>query len=88
MKLQFGLLWIEDSYSPQEEHEIRSGAASSGFELEIKNSRDGSDLDALADYQQKFHAFDLVLLDLKLSGGVKGDELAPKVRQLFRSTPI
>jgi CheY-like chemotaxis protein len=88
MKLQFGLLWIEDSYSQQEEDEIKAGAASAGFELDIKNSKDGSDLQALAEYQQKFHAFDLVLLDLNLAGGVKGDELAPRVRQRFRSTPI
>ncbi|GAN62658.1 hypothetical protein AA0313_2889 [Acetobacter indonesiensis NRIC 0313] len=88
MKLQFGLLWIEDSYSEQEENEIRAGAATAGFELEIKNSKDGSDLDSLAEYHRKFHAFDLVLLDLKLAGGVKGDKLAQKVRDLFRSTPI
>lgn len=88
MKLQFGLLWIEDNYSSQEEEAIKSGAADAGFELEITTSKDGSDLDNLADHQRKFHTFDLVLLDLKLAGGVKGDELAPKVRQLFRSTPI
>lgn len=88
MKLQFGLLWIEDSYSAQEEEEISAGAADAGFELEITNSKDGSDLEALAEHQRKFHAFDLVLLDLKLAGGAKGDELAPRVRQLFRTTPI
>lgn len=88
MKLQFGLLWIEDNYSEQEENEIRAGAAAAGFELEIENSKDGSNLDSLAEHHRKFHAFDLVLLDLKLAGGVKGDELARKVRDLFRSTPI
>lgn len=88
MKLQFGLLWIEDNYSAQEEDEIRTGAADAGFELEITNSKDGADLTELASYQQKFHAFDLVLLDLKLASGVLGDELAPEVRRLFRSTPI
>jgi CheY-like chemotaxis protein len=88
VKLQFGLLWIEDNYSPQEEKEVRAGAAATGFELEIVNSIDGSDLDSLAEQQRKFYSFDLVLLDLKLSGGAKGDELAPRVRQLFHSTPI
>jgi CheY-like chemotaxis protein len=88
MKLQFGLLWIEDNYSPKEEGEITSAAAASGFELEIMKSIDGSNLNELGEHQRKFHTFDLVLLDLKLSGGVKGDELAPKVRHLFRSTPI
>lgn len=88
MKLQFGLLWIEDNYSANEEAEIRAGAASSGFELEITVSDDGSNLDSLAAHQRKFHAFDLILLDLKLAGGVQGDALAPQVRLLFRSTPI
>ncbi len=88
MKLQFGLLWIEDNFSEQEESEIRDGAAAAGFELRIKNSKDGSDIEAMAELQQKFHSFDLVLLDLNLAGSVRGDELAPRVRQLFRSTPI
>jgi CheY-like chemotaxis protein len=88
MKLQFGLLWIEDNYSRNEEAEIRAGAAGSGFELEITVSEDGSDLESLAARQRKFHVFDLVLLDLKLAGGVQGDALAPQVRNLFRFTPI
>jgi CheY-like chemotaxis protein len=88
VKLQFGLLWIEDNFSEQEEEEIRTGAADAGFELEITNSKDGSNLESLAEHQAKFHAFDLILLDLKLAGGVLGDQLAPRVRELFRSTPI
>ena len=88
MKLQFGMLWIEDNHSLNEEAEIRAGAASSGFELEITVSEDGSNLDSLAAHQKKFHAFDLILLDLKLAGGVQGDALAPQVRRLFRFTPI
>jgi len=88
MKLKFGLLWIEDSYSAQEESEIREGARAAGFELEIENSRDGSDIPELAERHQKFHVFDLVLLDLNLAEDVKGDELAKEVRKQFRSTPI
>jgi CheY-like chemotaxis protein len=88
VKLQFGLLWIEDNPSAQEEEEIRKGAAEAGFELEITNSRDGSDIKVLAERQKMFHAFDLILLDLKLAGGVLGDKLALMVRELFRSTPI
>ena len=88
MKLQFGLLWIEDNFSPQEEEEIRRGAADAGFELEITVSVDGADIGELAERQQSYHAFDLVLLDLGLAGGVRGDKLAPEIRRLFRSTPI
>jgi CheY-like chemotaxis protein len=88
LKLNFGLLWIEDEFSPQQKEEISSGAAQAGFELEITVSKDGSDIDELARKQEKFHLFDLILLDLNLLKGVQGDELAPKVRRLFRSTPI
>jgi len=88
MKLKFGLLWIEDNYSQQEEDEIRVGAAGAGFELEITGSKDGSDIEQLAVRHQKFHSFDLILLDLNLARGVRGDALAREVRHLFRSTPI
>ncbi len=88
MKLQFGLLWVEDNFSQQEEEEVRKGAADAGFELEITVSADGADIGELAKRQQSFHAFDLVLLDLGLAGGARGDELAPEIRRLFRSTPI
>jgi hypothetical protein len=88
MKLTFGLLWIEDHYSSLEEEEIRTGAAGAGFELEITNSKDGKKLSDLSVHHKKFHSFDLVLLDLKLAGGVHGDVLAHEVRKLFRSTPI
>lgn len=88
MKLQFGLLWIEDNFSKQEEDEIRTGAADAGFELDITVSQDGSDIEELAERQHKYHSFDLVLLDLALAGGKRGDDLAPEIRRLFRSTPI
>jgi CheY-like chemotaxis protein len=88
VRLRFGLLWIENDYSSNEEGEIRAAASNAGFELEITISKSGSDIEALADEQKKFHLFDLVLLDLKLDGGVQGDKLAIDVRRLFRSTPI
>lgn len=88
MKLHFDLLWIEDSFSKQEEEEIASAAESAGFELQITNIKDDADIDQLAKQQQSFHTFDLILLDLKLAGTARGDQLAPRVRKLFRSTPI
>jgi CheY-like chemotaxis protein len=88
VKLKFGLLWIEDEFSAQEKQEIIDRAAPSGFELEFTVSKSGKDIEDLAKRQKLFHDFDLILLDLKLQGNVKGDELAPTIRALFRSTPI
>jgi CheY-like chemotaxis protein len=88
VKLKFGLLWIEDEFSDQQRIEIENGASQAGFELEIFVSKDGLDLEELAKRQALYQSFDLILLDLNLGGGIKGDKLAPKVRSLFRSTPI
>lgn len=88
MKLEFGLLWVEDNYSPAEEDVIRRAAHVAGFELSIANSVDGRDIEDHAREQRLFHIFDLILVDLKLGDGVLGDELAGRTRNLFRSTPI
>lgn len=88
MRLQFGILWIEDNFSEAEEAALRKAAEIAGFELLIENSKNGEDLEYWADQQHKFHLFDLVLLDLKLADGVMGDQLAPLARALFKSTPI
>ncbi|WP_249690865.1 response regulator [Stappia sp. WLB 29] len=88
MNLEFGILWFEDAFNPGEVDSIREAASNSGFEASIRNSADGSNLAELAQEQAVYHPFDLILLDLNLAGGVKGDALAPQVRKLFRSTPI
>lgn len=88
MNLEFGVLWIEDRYSAAEEAQLKEAAARAGFDLSIRNSVDGSDLDQLAREQLHFHPFDLVLLDLNLGSDVKGDDLAIITRSKFRSTPI
>ncbi len=88
MRLQFGILWIEDNFSEAEAATLREAAGIAGFELNIVNLENGDKLKHWADQQQKFHLFDLVLLDLKLADGVMGDKLAPYARALFRFTPI
>ena len=88
MRLQFGILWIEDNFSKAEEAALEKAAEIAGFELIIENLKNGDDLEHWADQQQKFHLFDLVLLDLKLANGVMGDQLAPRARALFKFTPI
>ena len=88
MRLQFGILWIEDNFSEAEAATLREAAGIAGFELNIVNLENGDNLKHWADRQQKFHLFDLVLLDLKLADGVMGDKLAPYARALFKFTPI
>ena len=88
MRLHFGILWIEDNFSGAEKADLEKAAEIAGFELAIKNLKNGDDLEHWADQQQKFHLFDLVLLDLKLADGVMGDQLAPRARALFKFTSI
>ena len=88
MRLHFGILWIEDNFSEAEESALKNAAEIAGFELNIENLENGDNLKHWADQQQKFHLFDLVLLDLKLKNGVMGDQLAPHARKLFKFTPI
>lgn len=88
MNLEFGILWIEDSYSDAEEESLKQAAAAAGFEAKITTSKDGANLEALGEQQRLYHPFDLVLLDLNLADGAKGDELASEARARFRSTPI
>lgn len=88
MRLYFGILWIEDNFSEAEKAALERSAEIAGFELDVTKLENGDDLEHWADQQQKFHLFDLVLLDLKLADGVMGDQLAPNVRALFRFTPI
>jgi len=88
LNLTFGLLWVEDEYSDAEERELIKLSQIAGFELKVTNSVDGADIKELAERQNKFHEFDLILLDLTLDKGVKGDELAEEIRRLFKFTPI
>lgn len=88
MRLHFGILWIEDNFSGAEKAALEKAAEIAGFELIIKNLKNEYNLEYWAYQQQKFHLFDLVLLDLKLANGVMGDQLAPHARALFRFTPI
>ena len=88
MKLNFGILWIEDNLKPDQKSEIRKCVNQSGFEAEIENIPNGKDIDKFADDQRKYHLFDLILIDLNLSEEPKGDALALKVRKLFAYTPI
>ncbi|WP_025886073.1 response regulator [Asaia prunellae] len=87
MNLELGILWIEDSFSPEEETNLKRCIQEVGFLAEIKNIVNGEEIETLAKQNNLFHCYDLILLDFALKG-VNGDDLAPKIRDLFPSTTI
>jgi CheY-like chemotaxis protein len=87
MNLDFGILWIEDSFNQEEEDSLKRRVREAGFIARIENIPNGDRIEELGRRQAKFHCFDLVLLDYKLKNS-DGDELAPTVRRLFPSTTI
>lgn len=88
MNLEFGICWIEDQASDAEEAAIVEAVKSCGFEPSVRRISTELEIRALAIKQEHFQDFDLILLDLKLGNNQYGDELAPKIRSKFRSTPI
>jgi CheY-like chemotaxis protein len=87
MNLDIGILWIEDSYSSEEESSLRRRIMDAGFLARIEAIPNGEGLSELSRQHSLFHCFDIVLLDYKLKN-VDGDELALHVRELFPSTTI
>jgi CheY-like chemotaxis protein len=87
MNLDLGILWIEDSYEEQEEQNLRRRVQGAGFLARIKNIPNSFGIEDLARNHQLYHEFDLILLDFKLKDE-KGDDLAPRIRDLFPSTTI
>lgn len=87
MNLDFGILWIEDSYSPEEEESLKRQVNSSGFIARIEVRPNSVGLEELAKEHSLYHCFDIILLDYRLRGE-NGDDLAPKIRKLFPTTTI
>lgn len=87
MNLDLGILWIEDSFSDQEEAELRRRVQEAGFIARIDTIPNGTEIDAHAKNHKLFHQYDIILLDYHLKDA-KGDDLAPKVRELFPSVTI
>ncbi len=88
MNLTFGVCWIEDQASDAENQAIEDAIRAAGFEPRIERIQEHNEIEEFADRQRHFQDFELILLDLRLGNGLRGDELAPKVRTSFRSTPI
>jgi len=87
MNLDLGILWIEDSFSTQEEDALKRRVQDAGFLARIDSIINGTGIEVLARNHQLYHLYDLILLDYRLKDE-NGDELAPKVRSLFPSTTI
>lgn len=88
MNLHFGICWIEDQASDAEVEAVEEAVRSSGFEPNIERVENEEDIKEFAARQHHHQDYDLILLDLRLGGGIRGDDLAPGVRNAFRSTPI
>lgn len=88
MNLTFGICWIEDQASDAERDSVELAVRSSGFEPDIHLIDSEDEIRAFATRQEHFQEFDLILLDLRLSPRLRGDDLAPSIRNSFRSTPI
>ena len=87
MNLDLGILWIEDSFSSQEEEALKRRVQDAGFLARIDTIPNSSGIDERARLHQLYHVYDLILLDYRLQDE-SGDDLAPKVRTLFPSTTI
>lgn len=87
MNLDLGILWIEDSFSTQEEESLRRRVQDAGFIARIETIPNGDGIETLADNHRLYHLYDIILLDYRLKD-IKGDDLALTVRDLFPSTTI
>lgn len=87
MNLDFGILWIEDSFSDAEEESLKRRVRDAGFIARIDVIPNGETIEELAREHHFFHRYDIILLDYRLKDE-RGDELAPKIRKLFPSTTI
>ena len=86
--MTFGICWIEDQPSDPERAAVEAAVRASGFEPDIFTIDSEDEINAFAKQQDHFQEFDLILLDMRLSPTLQGDELAPYIRESFRSTPI
>lgn len=87
MNLDLGILWIEDSFSPEEEAALKRRVQQAGFIARIDTIPNGTGIDEHARQHQLYHVYDIILLDYRLKDE-NGDELAPRVREFFPATSI
>lgn len=87
MNLDFGILWIEDSFSKEEEENLKRRVREAGFIARIETIPNSKGIDKLARAHSLYHHYDIILLDYRLEDE-NGDVIAPTIRELFPSTTI
>jgi CheY-like chemotaxis protein len=87
VNLDFGILWIEDSFSEEEEESLKRRIREAGFIPRIDTIPNSSGIEEFSRLHKLYHRFDLILLDYRLKDE-NGNELAPIIRELFSSTTI
>lgn len=88
MNLTFNVCWIEDQASDAEVDAVKGAIRNNGFHPEIYRVETEPQIKAFAQQQEHYYDFELILLDLRLGDGLRGDDLAKDVRRHFPSTPL
>jgi DNA-binding NarL/FixJ family response regulator len=88
MNLTFNVCWIEDQASDAEVDAIKTAIRANGFDPEIQRVETEEEIRAFAQQQHHYYDFELILLDLRLGDGLRGNDLAKDVRRQFPSTPL
>jgi CheY-like chemotaxis protein len=87
VNLDFGILWIEDSFSNEEEESLKRRVREAGFIARIDVIPNSIGIEDRARNHAFYHCYDIILLDYHLKDE-NGDELAPRIRFLFPSITI
>jgi DNA-binding NarL/FixJ family response regulator len=91
VRLEFNVLWFEnqpDEVKPQI-RALEEQLVEHGFKLVLNLQESAINLDALADEQERFHDYDLVVVDFDLGDPrLQGDVVAKRVRARFGFTDI
>ena len=85
MKIKYNILWFDDEPSWQQinEKEIKEFLDEKEFELNSHRLKGDEDLGVI-----KLEEFDLILMDLKLSGGDIGGQIIQKIRDMDHLTEV
>ncbi|WP_295209516.1 hypothetical protein [uncultured Brevundimonas sp.] len=91
MRLLFQVLWFENQAKEvaAQAQALRSALSDHGFDLKIDMKADGSEVEELGALQEKFHEYDLVVVDFDLGNDeLQGDLVAKQIRTKFGFTDI